>query len=100
MSMKSALFGAFAGGIYLFAAVFFLAMFSPAVETALFSLSDVARVLLGCLALIAWLAYLWDVWRNPRMPKDKRALWTAVLILANLYALPFYWWFYIREVSG
>ena len=40
-----------------------------------------------------------DVWRNPRVPHEKRALWTVVLLAANWYALPFYFWFYVRRAK-
>jgi hypothetical protein len=49
---------------------------------------------LFCVA--CWLLYLWDVFHNPRMPRDKRALWDAVLFLAGPWAMPFYFWFYVR----
>jgi len=46
---------------------------------------------------LALLVYLIDIWRNPRVPAEKRALWTVVLFAANWYALPFYFWFYVRK---
>jgi len=52
----------------------------------------------GILIFMAgWLAYIWNVFHNPRMPRDKRALWAVVLFFAGPYAMPFYFWFYIRE---
>lgn len=44
-------------------------------------------------------AYIIDVWRNPRMPPDKRALWTVVFLALNWYAMPFYFWFYVRPIK-
>ncbi|MEO8586305.1 MAG: DUF4190 domain-containing protein [Acidobacteriota bacterium] len=43
-----------------------------------------------------WIAYLWDVFHNPRVPIEKRALWAVVLVFVGPYAMPFYYWFYIR----
>jgi MFS superfamily sulfate permease-like transporter len=43
-----------------------------------------------------WLCYFWDVWHNPRVPPEKRQLWTVVIFIACPYALPFYFWFYVR----
>jgi hypothetical protein len=48
------------------------------------------------LFLAGWLIYLVDVWRNPRVPRDKRALWTALLFFAAPYVMPFYFWHYNR----
>jgi hypothetical protein len=46
--------------------------------------------------IAGWIAYLWDVFHNPRVPVDKRALWAVVLAFVGPYAMPFYFWFYIR----
>jgi hypothetical protein len=46
--------------------------------------------------LVAWIHFLWDVWHNVAVPAEKRALWTAVLVFAGPYAMPFYFWFYVR----
>jgi hypothetical protein len=43
-----------------------------------------------------WLTFIWDVWHNPRVLSDKRGLWTAVLFFAGPWAMPFYFWFYVR----
>jgi hypothetical protein len=48
------------------------------------------------LTLISWVAIIWNAWNNMRVPSDKRALWTAVLVFAGPYAMPFYFWFYLR----
>jgi hypothetical protein len=47
-------------------------------------------------AVVGWAAYFWDVFHNPRVPVDKRALWAVVLAFVGPYAMPFYFWFYIR----
>jgi hypothetical protein len=54
----------------------------------------------GSLVMVfGWVLYLWDVTRNPRVPKGKRSLWSAVLLLGGPMALPFYFWHYVRGVA-
>ena len=48
---------------------------------------------------VGLIVYIIDVWRNSRMPRDKRALWTVVFLAANWYAMPFYFWFYVRPTK-
>ena len=45
------------------------------------------------LALMAF--YIIHVVRTNRVPADKKALWAVVLFLGTLFAMPFYWYFYI-----
>jgi len=50
--------------------------------------------------LVLWMmsllaCYIWNVFHNPRLPSDKRALWAVVLFLGHLFAMPVYWWIYI-----
>ncbi len=45
---------------------------------------------------IGWLLFIIDVWRNARVPPNKRALWTAILFFGGPYVMPFYFWFYVR----
>ena len=45
-------------------------------------------------ALIAF--YLIHLVRTDRMSADKKALWAVLLLFANLLAMPFYWYFYMR----
>lgn len=46
--------------------------------------------------VIAWILYVWDVFHNNRLPKEKRSLWAVILIFLGPYAMPFYFWFYVR----
>ena len=41
-------------------------------------------------------AYVYDVFHNPRVQGDRRALWAVVLFLGNFFAMPVYWWLYVR----
>lgn len=40
--------------------------------------------------------YIVDVFRNPRIPNDQRALWAVVIFMGNIVAMPVYWWLHIR----
>lgn len=46
--------------------------------------------------VLAWALYVWDVFRNTRLPKEKRTFWAVLLVLLGPYAMPFYYWMYIR----
>jgi hypothetical protein len=50
-------------------------------------------ILLGFL-LIA--AYVYDLFNNPRIQGDRKALWAVILFLGNYFAMPVYWWLYVR----
>jgi hypothetical protein len=57
-----------------------------------------AITMLWCIALIA--IYICNVFNNERVEKDKKVLWTLVLFLGNMIAMPIYWYLYIwREAS-
>ncbi|MEO8429942.1 MAG: hypothetical protein ABI592_00425 [Acidobacteriota bacterium] len=53
------------------------------------------------LALALMLFYLVDVFRNQRVPSDKRALWAGLLVLGSVFVEPVYFWLYIwREEAN
>lgn len=39
--------------------------------------------------------YIYNVFKNDRVHKDKKALWAVVLFLGNIVAMPIYWYLYI-----
>lgn len=41
-------------------------------------------------------AYVFDIFRNPRVKGDLRVLWVIVVIFANALAMPVYWALYLR----
>ncbi|HEY0323868.1 MAG TPA: hypothetical protein VGC66_23165 [Pyrinomonadaceae bacterium] len=47
----------------------------------------------GSLALTIF--YVVNIFRNPRVEKDKQVLWVALLLLAGMMAAPVYWYLYI-----
>ena len=42
------------------------------------------------MTVLAWALYVWDVFRNTRLPKEKRTFWAVLLVLLGPYAMPFY----------
>lgn len=96
MKFKTAIYTLFAFSPFTVVGLFVASTTSPEVRHALDEMPLAGGLAIGGFLLAALLAYVWDVWHSPRMPTSKRALWTAVLFLGNWYALPFYWWFYIR----
>lgn len=56
-------------------------------------------VILFFLGTISWIVltiyYIIHVWKGNIFDKDDKITWTAVLIIFNILAFPFYWYFYI-----
>jgi hypothetical protein len=53
-------------------------------------------IALSIIFVMGWISYLLNVFRNERVPRNKRALWAALLFFAGPYAMPFYYWHYLR----
>lgn len=45
--------------------------------------------------LILIVIYLVHLFKTSDVRQDKKALWAVVLLLANIWAMPVYWYFYI-----
>ncbi len=43
--------------------------------------------------------YIFNVFKNDRVDKDKKALWAVVIFLGNIFAMPVYWYLYIWRES-
>ena len=50
-------------------------------------------VILGSWVLVG--TYIVYLFRTPYVPSDKRALWVVVLLFANMFAMPFFWFYYV-----
>ena len=50
----------------------------------------------GWLVTFAFMAY---ALASSAVPKGKRGLWAAVLFFGNMFALPFFWFWYIWRAS-
>jgi hypothetical protein len=61
------------------------------------SFFDYALPILGGLGLLTVLAFVSYALRSNAVPREKRALWVVVLLFANIYALPFFWYWYVRD---
>jgi len=63
----------------------------PSGVIAIFVLHGITIVWLWVLLAI----YIYNVFHNDRVDKDKKALWAVVLFLGNMIAMPIYWYLYI-----
>ncbi len=85
--------------IYFIFFVFFVTSLDqnqPAVELndqlkSMFYLHIASMSLLAAL-IVSYLVYLF---KTRAVPKDKRAMWAVVLIAGNMFAIPFFWFFYV-----
>ena len=41
--------------------------------------------------------YVIDAMKRQKLPPDRRTLWVVLLILGNMIAMPFYWYFFILK---
>jgi uncharacterized membrane protein len=57
---------------------------------------DVLLVILAFLGLAAMVGFMWHAKRSNAVPSQKRDLWVWVLLLGNVFALPFFWFWYVR----
>jgi hypothetical protein len=99
MEAKKYLFGAIIVTPFLIAALLGAAVYVFEVDRTVDPPLYLPLILIPII-MIGWIAFIRDVWKNPLMPRDKRWLWTVVLVSAHWKAMPFYWWFYIRAASG
>ena len=44
-----------------------------------------------------WVFYIVYLFKTDRVPKDKKALWAAVIFLGHMFAIPVFWYFYVRK---
>ena len=58
-------------------------------------IDDVLRPIFLILGLLLTFAFIAYAATSSAVPKEKRALWIAVLILGNISVLPFFWYWYI-----
>jgi hypothetical protein len=61
------------------------------------ALFDDVRMTLFALSLLTMFGFMGYAYRSGAVPKEKRALWIVVLFTANIFALPFFWYWYVRE---
>ena len=61
------------------------------------SIFDVLLPALALLGLGTMVGFMWHARRSNAVPSDKRELWLWVLLLGNVFALPVYWFWYVRD---
>lgn len=61
-----------------------------------FAVVVVLHMLTFGLSLVLLGAYVFDIFRNPRIKGDMRVLWVAVVVFANALAMPVYRALYLR----
>ena len=52
----------------------------------------IASISLMAALIFSYLIYLF---KSRAVPKDKKALWAVVLVVGNMFAMPFFWFFYV-----
>jgi len=65
-----------------------------------FSSGDTFSTLVLVAVAGAWLAsalYIVYVFRSRTVPREKRRLWVAVIVFGGLFALPFFWFWYVWQ---
>jgi hypothetical protein len=65
-----------------------------------FSSGEAFSTLAAVAVAAAWLAsalYVVYVFRSPTVPREKRGLWVAVIVFGGLFALPFFWFWYVWQ---
>lgn len=55
--------------------------------------------IIGGVSFLITLLFMACALFNQNIDTGKKVLWTALLFLGSIWALPFYWWFHLREAS-
>lgn len=51
----------------------------------------------GVITLGLMVFYLFHLYGTSRLPAGKRALWLVLIVFANIFAMPFYWYLHIWQ---
>jgi hypothetical protein len=57
------------------------------------------RLILGISGLLMMAWFIHHVIRTNAVPPEKRGLWVIILLVGNVFALPFFWFWYIRKAE-
>lgn len=60
---------------------------------------DALRLFFGGSSLFLCFIFMLNAARSSVIPRPKRRLWLVILVMTNVFALPFYWFWYIRPDS-
>lgn len=55
------------------------------------------RLAFGICGLIMMVGFIYRTLKSDSVPRSKRGFWVAVLLLGNVFALPFFWFWYVRQ---
>jgi len=61
-----------------------------------FAFVFVVQIVTTLLILVLVAVYVVHLFTTDRVPQEKKALWAVVLLAANAFAMPAYWYIYIR----
>jgi hypothetical protein len=61
---------------------------------------DHIHLSLGVLGLAITALYVGIALSSSWVPREKRWLWAVVLVLGNIFSLPFFWYWYVRPGKG
>ncbi len=79
------------------ASLVLIALIEPMIWPKGTSIFDVLLVTLALLGLTTMVGFMWHAKRSDAVPAQKRDLWVWVLLLGNIFALPFFWFWYVRD---
>lgn len=57
------------------------------------------RFVLGISGLLMMAWFIHHVIRTNTVPPEKRGIWVMILLVGNIFALPFFWFFYMRKAE-
>ena len=60
---------------------------------------SLARELVLILCLILIVSYIFFIFLTKYVPKGKKMLWSVVLVVGNVFAVPFFWTIYVRKLT-
>lgn len=58
---------------------------------------DNVLLFITVLTILLIVGFSWYSLKSGVVPVDKRKLWVVVLLFANIYALPFFWYWYVHK---
>jgi len=78
------------------AGLILIALIEPTLWPKGSSTFDVLLLTLALLGLATMVGFVWHAKSSNAAPPEKRDLWVWVLLLGNVFALPFFWFWYVR----
>lgn len=57
----------------------------------------IMRLLFGCTGVLLVVVFAIYAARSPTVPPAKRSLWIVIILFGNIFVLPFFWYWYVRN---